>query len=87
MGSEFVLFVSAAIFSIGAVGFVIRKNPLVMFMSVELMLNAVNFLLIGYSSFLKSLDGQIFRAHYHDCGRSGSGRRPRYHFDHFSHPA
>jgi len=60
MGSEFVLFVSAAIFSIGAVGFVIRKNPLVMFMSVELMLNAVNFLLIGYSSFLKSLDGQIF---------------------------
>jgi NADH-quinone oxidoreductase subunit K len=60
MDSEFVLFVSAAIFSIGAVGFVIRKNPLVMFMSVELMLNAVNFLLIGYSSFLKSLDGQIF---------------------------
>jgi NADH-quinone oxidoreductase subunit K len=60
MDSEFVLFVSAAIFSIGALGFVIRKNPLVMFMSVELMLNAVNFLLIGYSSFLKSLDGQIF---------------------------
>jgi NADH-quinone oxidoreductase subunit K len=60
MESEFVLFVSAAIFSIGALGFVIRKNPLVMFMSVELMLNAVNFLLIGYSSFLKSLDGQIF---------------------------
>ncbi len=60
MGSEFVLFISAAIFSIGSVGFVIRKNPLVMFMSVELMLNAVNFLLIGYSSFLNSLDGQIF---------------------------
>ncbi len=60
MGSEFVLFVSAAMFSIGAVGFVIRKNPLVMFMSVELMLNAVNFLLVGYSSFLNSLDGQIF---------------------------
>ena len=60
MGSEFVLFVSAEMFSIGAVGFVIRKNPLVMFMSVELMLNAVNFLLVGYSSFLKSLDGQIF---------------------------
>jgi NADH-quinone oxidoreductase subunit K len=60
MESEFVLFVSAAIFSIGALGFVIRKNPLVMFMSVELMLNAVNFLLIGYSSFLEALDGQIF---------------------------
>jgi NADH-quinone oxidoreductase subunit K len=60
MESEFVLFVSAAKFSIGALGFVIRKNPLVMFMSVELMLNAVNFLLIGYSSFLEALDGQIF---------------------------
>jgi NADH-quinone oxidoreductase subunit K len=47
MDSEFVLFVSAAIFSIGALGFVIRKNPLVMFMSVELMLNAVNFLLLS----------------------------------------
>ncbi|CCQ92168.1 NADH-quinone oxidoreductase, subunit K [Nitrospina gracilis 3/211] len=60
MESEFVLIVSAAIFSIGAVGFVIRKNPLVMFMSVELMLNAVNFLLVGYSRELQSLDGQIF---------------------------
>ncbi len=60
MENEFVLFVSAAIFSVGALGFVVRRNPLVMFMSVELMLNAVNFLLIGYSSYLKSLDGQIF---------------------------
>lgn len=60
MGSEFILIVSAAIFCVGSVGFVIRKNPLVMFMSLELMLNAVNLLLVGYSSFLKSLDGQIF---------------------------
>lgn len=60
MGSHFVLFVSSAIFCVGAAGFVIRKNPLVMFMSVELMLNAVNFLLVGYSRFLNSLDGQIF---------------------------
>lgn len=60
MGSQFVLIVSAAIFCIGAVGFLIRRNPLIMLMSVELMLNSVNFLLIGYSSFLKTLDGQIF---------------------------
>jgi|TARA_B110000438_G_C15519334_1_gene523437 NADH-quinone oxidoreductase subunit K len=60
MGSQFVLIISASIFCIGATGFLIRKNPLVIFMSLELMLNAVNFLLIGYSSFLKSLDGQIF---------------------------
>ncbi|UCD12069.1 MAG: NADH-quinone oxidoreductase subunit NuoK, partial [Nitrospinaceae bacterium] len=38
----------------------IRKNPLIMFMCVELMLNSVNFLLIGYSDFLSSMDGQIF---------------------------
>ena len=60
MGNQFVLIVSASIFCIGATGFLIRKNPLVMFMSLELMLNAVNFLLIGYSHFLKSLEGQIF---------------------------
>ena len=60
MDTDFVLFVSAAIFYIGAVGFLIRKNPLVMFMSVELMLNSVNLLLVGYSKALASLDGQIF---------------------------
>lgn len=60
MDINFVLFVSAAIFSIGALGFLIRKNPLVMFMSIELMLNSVNFLLVGYSKVLDSLDGQIF---------------------------
>ncbi len=60
METQLVLIVSATIFCIGAVGFIIRKNPLIMLMSVELMLNAVNFLLIGYSKFLHSLDGQIF---------------------------
>lgn len=60
MPEQFVLIISSCIFSIGAVGFIIRRNPLIMFMSVELMLNAVNFLLIAYSQFLGSLDGQIF---------------------------
>jgi NADH-quinone oxidoreductase subunit K len=60
MGHQFVLIISATIFCIGTVGFLIRRNPLIMLMSVELMLNSVNFLLIGYSSFLKTLDGQIF---------------------------
>lgn len=60
MGPTFVLFVSASIFSIGAVGFVIRKNPLVMFMCVELMLNSVNLVLVAYSKFLSALDGQVF---------------------------
>ena len=60
MGPEFVLIISALIFCVGTAGFLIRRNPLIMLMSVELMLNSVNFLLVGYSSFLKSLDGQIF---------------------------
>ncbi len=60
MGTTFILFVSASIFSIGAVGFLIRKNPLVMFMCVELMLNAVNLVLVAYSKFLQSMDGQVF---------------------------
>ena len=60
MGNEFLLVISATIFCIGAAGFLIRRNPLVMFMCVELMLNSVNLLLVGYSGFLKSLDGQIF---------------------------
>ena len=60
MGHQFVLLISACIFCIGAVGFLIRKNPLVMFMSVELMLNSVNFFVVGYSNFLNSMDGQIF---------------------------
>ena len=60
MGDQFVVLISSSIFCIGTVGFIIRKNPLIMFMSVELMLNSVNFLLVAYSSFLQSLDGQIF---------------------------
>ncbi|QPJ60524.1 MAG: NADH-quinone oxidoreductase subunit NuoK [Candidatus Nitronauta litoralis] len=60
MGTTFILFVSASIFSIGAVGFLIRKNPLVMFMCVELMLNAVNLVLVAYSKFLQAMDGQVF---------------------------
>ena len=60
MGQEFVLLISASVFCVGVCGFIIRKNPLIMFMSVELMLNSVNFLLIAYSNFLNSLDGQIF---------------------------
>ena len=62
MGQEFALLVSASIFCVGTVGFIIRKNPLIMFMSVELMLNSVNFLLVAYSSFLNSLDVDCIRA-------------------------
>jgi len=53
------LILSAVIFTIGALGFLIRRNILVMFMSIELMLNAVNLALVALSKKLSSLDGQV----------------------------
>ena len=49
---------SAAIFAIGVAGFLIRRNILVMFMSIELMLNAVNLAFISLGSRLGTMDGQ-----------------------------
>lgn len=50
---------SAILFSIGAVGVLIRRNPLIMFMSIELMLNAVNLSFVAFARYLHSLDGQV----------------------------
>jgi len=58
--AEYYLVLSAILFTLGVVGVLIRRNALVMFMSVELMLNAVNLTLITYSHFLENVDGQIF---------------------------
>jgi NADH-quinone oxidoreductase subunit K len=58
--ASFYLILSAILFTLGAVGVLIRRNALVMLMSVELMLNAVNLTLITYSRFLENIDGQIF---------------------------
>ena len=54
------LIVSAIIFTVGVVGVLIRRNPLVIFMSIELMLNAVNLSFVAFSHFLDSVDGQMF---------------------------
>ncbi len=54
------LTVSALLFAIGAVGVVTRRNPLVMFMSIELMLNAVNLSFVAFAHFLNSVDGWMF---------------------------
>ena len=54
------LIVSALLFTIGAVGVLVRRNPLVMFMSIELMLNAVNLSFMTFSRFLNSVDGWMF---------------------------
>jgi NADH-quinone oxidoreductase subunit K len=50
---------SAALFTIGAVGVLIRRNAIVLFMCVELMLNAANLSLVTFSRINGSLDGQI----------------------------
>ena len=54
------LALSAVLFTIGVVGVLIRKNPIVIFMCVELMLNAVNLAFITFSRVFGQGDGQIF---------------------------
>lgn len=53
------LVLSALVFSIGTVGVLVRRNPLVMFMCVELMLNAVNLTFIGLAWGLNDIGGQV----------------------------
>jgi len=53
------LILSAAIFAIGVVGVVIRRNLIVVLMAIELMLNAVNLTFIAFSRFLGSMEGQV----------------------------
>jgi NADH-quinone oxidoreductase subunit K len=54
------LIVSAILFTIGVSGVLIRRNPLIIFMSIELMLNAVNLSFITFSRYLDSADGEMF---------------------------
>jgi NADH-quinone oxidoreductase subunit K len=54
------LIVSAILFTIGTIGVLVRRNPLTIFMSIELMLNAVNLSFITFSKYLDSVDGQMF---------------------------
>ena len=53
------LVLGAVVFVIGAVGLLVRRNPLVMFMCVELMLNAVNLTFIGLAWGLNDIGGQV----------------------------
>ncbi len=53
------LVLSAILFTIGSVGVLVRRNAMVMFMSVELMLNAVNLTLVTFSRINGTLDGQV----------------------------
>ena len=54
------LILSAILFSIGTIGVLTRRNAIVIFMCVEMMLNAVNLTFIAFSRYLGNIDGQIF---------------------------
>jgi len=56
---EHYLVVSALLFSLGVLGVILRRNLLVMYMGLELMLNAANLALVAFSRFNNNLNGQI----------------------------
>jgi NADH-quinone oxidoreductase subunit K len=56
---NYYLILGAVIFSIGVVGVLIRRNLIVVLMSIELMLNAVNLTFIAFSRYLGSMEGQV----------------------------
>jgi NADH-quinone oxidoreductase subunit K len=53
------LVLGAVLFTVGAVGLLVRRNPLVMFMCVELMLNAVNLTFVTFARALDDVGGQV----------------------------
>jgi NADH-quinone oxidoreductase subunit K len=57
---SFVLLLSAMLFVTGAVGVLLRRNPLVVFMCIELMLNAANLALLTFSRVHRNMEGQVF---------------------------
>lgn len=59
IGIEHYLYLAAIIFTIGVVGVVSRRNAIIVFMSIELMLNSVNLTLVAFSAFLGDVTGQI----------------------------
>jgi len=57
---EFYLLLSAVLFVIGAIGVLTRRNAIVIFMSIELMLNSVNLTFVAFSAYMGDVAGQIF---------------------------
>ena len=54
------MLLSAALFMIGVIGVLVRRNIIIIFMSIELILNAVNINLIAFSHALQNINGQVF---------------------------
>ena len=59
MTPDYYLILAAVLFTIGAVGVLVRRNAIVLFMCIELMLNAANLALVTFSRINGNLDGQI----------------------------
>jgi len=57
--STWYLILAAVLFGIGAFGVMVRRNPLVMFMCIELMLNAVNLTFVTLATALSNINGQV----------------------------
>ncbi|MDP9332948.1 MAG: NADH-quinone oxidoreductase subunit NuoK [Actinomycetota bacterium] len=59
MTATYYLVLAAILFTIGAVGLLVRKNTLVMFMCIELMLNAANLTFVSFANALNDISGQV----------------------------
>ena len=57
---NYYIVLSAILFTIGVIGVLSRRNSLIIFMSIELMLNAANLAFVAFSSVIRSFSGQIF---------------------------
>jgi NADH-quinone oxidoreductase subunit K len=57
---DYYIILSAILFTIGVLGVLVRRNPLIIFMSIELMLNAANLAFVTFASYFQSFSGQIF---------------------------
>jgi NADH-quinone oxidoreductase subunit K len=59
VGLQHYLVISVLLFCLGLLGVIVRRNVLVIYMSMELMLNAANLALVAFSRFQNNLDGQV----------------------------
>lgn len=57
---NYYIFLSTALFCIGVLGVMVRRNAIIMFMCIELMLNAVNLMMVAFSRYLGDSNGQVF---------------------------
>lgn len=60
IGIDQYIYLSIILFSIGAFGILYRRNAIVIFMSIEIMLNAANLLLVAFSNYHEDANGQVF---------------------------